>query len=139
VAINIARVYDAKGSGPGGNFLIDRLWPRGLAKADAPFEDWLKELAPSPELRKWYSHEVEKFDEFARRYREELADPSEAEQLDRLRERARRGRVVLLTATRDLEHSSAAVLRDVLMAQPPSLAGTERPARAAAERSRPAI
>jgi len=114
VAINIARLYDALGSEPAGNFLIDRLWPRGLAKADAPFEDWLKDIAPSPDLRKWYSHQVEKYDEFARRYRDELNEPDAAEQLDKLRKRARRGRVLLLTATKDLEHSSAAVLRDVL-------------------------
>ncbi|MGN6475567.1 MAG: DUF488 domain-containing protein [Mycobacteriales bacterium] len=114
MAIEIARVYDAKGTDPAGKFLVDRLWPRGLTKRDAPFEEWLKDIAPSPQLRKWYSHEVEKYDEFTRRYREELAEPGAAEHLDALRKRARRRRVVLVTATKDLEHSSAAVLRDLL-------------------------
>lgn len=114
MGIEIARLYDVLGSDPTGMFLIDRLWPRGLAKADAPFEEWLKDVAPSPDLRKWYSHEVKKYDEFAGRYSAELAEPARAAQLDRLRKRARREAVVLLTATKDLEHSSAAVLRDLL-------------------------
>jgi uncharacterized protein YeaO (DUF488 family) len=114
VGIAIARVYDAMGADPHGRFLVDRLWPRGLAKASAPFEEWLKDIAPSPELRKWYSHEVEKYAEFARRYRGELATPEQRTALDDLRGRGRAGEVVLLTATKDLQHSGAAVLRDLL-------------------------
>jgi uncharacterized protein YeaO (DUF488 family) len=89
--------------------LVDRLWPRGLAKASAPFDRWLKDVAPSPALRAFYGHRPERFAEFARRYREELRDdPTGA--VAELVALARSGPVVLLTATRDLEHSSARVL-----------------------------
>jgi uncharacterized protein YeaO (DUF488 family) len=114
VGVKIARVYDEAGADPKGRFLVDRLWPRGLAKAEAPFEEWLKDIAPTPELRKWYSHDVEQYAEFARRYRKELREAPAAAALGMLRKRARRGRVVLLTATKDLEHSGAAVVRDAL-------------------------
>jgi uncharacterized protein YeaO (DUF488 family) len=114
VGVEIARVYDASGADPIGRFLIDRLWPRGLAKATAPFERWLRDIAPTSELRKWYSHEVERYDEFAARYRDELGAEPAKSLLAMLRDRARNGDVVLLTATKDLQHSSAAVLRDDL-------------------------
>lgn len=114
MGFHIARVYYAKSEPPAGRFLVDRLWPRGLAKADAPFEQWLKDIAPSPELRKWYSHDVAKYDEFATRYRSELeADPAQPI-LEMLKDRARTGDVILLTATTDLDHSGAAALSDVL-------------------------
>jgi uncharacterized protein YeaO (DUF488 family) len=114
MGLDIARVYEAAGADPTGRFLIDRLWPRGLAKATAPFEQWLRDIAPTPDLRKWYSHEVEKYDEFASSYLIELeAEPAQS-LLTMLRDRTRTDDVVLLTATRDLEHSSAAVLRDLL-------------------------
>ena len=71
--LSIARVYDEVGQNPRRGVLVDRLWPRGLARTDAPFETWAKDVAPSPQLRKWYGHVVERFDEFARRYREELS------------------------------------------------------------------
>jgi uncharacterized protein YeaO (DUF488 family) len=114
VAVAIARVYDEIGADPHGKFLIDRLWPRGLSKPKAPFEEWLREIAPSPDLRKWYSHEVDKYDEFARRYRAELKVGVAAQRLETLRDRARSEDITLLTATKDLEHSSAAVLQRVL-------------------------
>ncbi|HVV74705.1 MAG TPA: DUF488 family protein [Mycobacteriales bacterium] len=114
MGLSIARVYDVTGADPTAKFLIDRLWPRGLTKAKAPFEAWLKEIAPSPDLRKWYSHEVEKYDEFARRYRNELASGDAEPTLEMLRARAKKEPVVLLTATKNLEHSSAPVLRDLL-------------------------
>ena len=114
MSVDIARIYDVLDTEPAGKFLIDRLWPRGLRKADAPFEQWLKEIAPTPDLRKWYSHEVEKYDEFARRYRDELTRDPPRSLLATLRERSEAHPVVLLTATKDLEHSSAVVLRDVL-------------------------
>lgn len=110
----IARVYDARDDDPANHFLIDRLWPRGLARANAPFEEWLRDIAPTPELRKWYSHELDKYDEFAERYRAELNSGEPARLLERVRELAETNDVVLLTATKDLEHSSAAVIRDRL-------------------------
>ena len=95
--------------------LVDRLWPRGIAKADAPFDEWAKEVAPSTELRRWYGHDPVKFDEFAARYRAELAQPSAEVSVARLRRRGEKSGVVLVTATRDVEHSAAEVLLGVLV------------------------
>jgi len=94
--------------------LVDRLWPRGLRKDAVDHDEWARDVAPSTALRRWYGHEPERFAEFADRYRAELAAGSAAEQLGRLRERARSGTLVLLTATRDVEISAAAVLRDAI-------------------------
>lgn len=113
----IVRIYDDRDGhdGRGGyRVLVDRLWPRGVRKDDAHLDEWNKDVAPSAELRKWYGHDVARFDEFARRYRAELARPPGADAVDALRRRARRGRVVLLTATKDVDHSGARVLLDVL-------------------------
>jgi uncharacterized protein YeaO (DUF488 family)/DNA-binding MarR family transcriptional regulator len=112
--VDIGRVYDDL-EGSACKILVDRLWPRGIAKADAPFDQWLKEVAPSAQLRKWYGHVPERFDEFGRRYRNELAAEAPArDALIALRKTARESGVVLLTATRDLEHSGAAVLGQVM-------------------------
>jgi uncharacterized protein YeaO (DUF488 family) len=108
------RIYDAAEDADGTRVLVDRVWPRGLRKADAAYDDWVKDVAPSTELRKWYNHEQQKFPEFVRRYRDELnSDPARAA-FDRLREIAREGPLTLLTASKDLEHSQAAVLADML-------------------------
>jgi len=92
--------------------LVDRLWPRGLAKADADFDDWIKSVAPSTELRRWYAHDPTRFAEFSTRYRDELA--TAGEDLASLRRAAKRGRLTLLTATKDLDTSHAAVLAEVI-------------------------
>lgn len=94
--------------------LVDRLWPRGVKKADAHLDAWLKDLAPSPDLRRWYGHDPARFDEFARRYRDELSRSPAAEAVERLRELAQERPVALLTATRDVDRSGARVVRDVL-------------------------
>lgn len=112
-AVSVARVYDGPVRG-GTGVLVDRLWPRGLARERAPFTEWLKDVAPSPALRKWYGHRPERFDEFARRYREELDRDPARSSLDSLRATARSKPVVLVTATKDVEHSGARVLKDVL-------------------------
>jgi uncharacterized protein YeaO (DUF488 family) len=109
-AVTVGRVYD-RDTGSAERILVDRLWPRGVAKADAAFDVWLKDVAPSTELRRWYSHDVSRHPEFARRYRAELDDN---EALDELVERCRSHPVVLLTATRDLAHSGAQVLAEVV-------------------------
>jgi uncharacterized protein YeaO (DUF488 family)/DNA-binding MarR family transcriptional regulator len=111
--VGIARVYDAPAPGAR-RLLVDRLWPRGIAKQGAPFKEWLKDVAPSTELRKWYAHAPERFSEFARRYREELTHDPAKEALGSLRKQASVKKLVLVTATRDLERSGAAVLREVL-------------------------
>jgi uncharacterized protein YeaO (DUF488 family) len=95
--------------------LVDRLWPRGLRRADAALDDWLKEVAPSADLRRWYGHDVPRFEEFTRRYHEELQQPSAAPAVERLRQLARSGPLTLLTATRDVDHSGAVVLLEYLL------------------------
>ncbi len=108
-AVTTGRVYDPPEPDGATVLLVDRLWPRGLARASAPFDRWLKDVAPSPALRVFYGHRPERFAEFAHRYREELRDDRSGA-VGELVALARSGPVVLLTATRDLEHSSAHVL-----------------------------
>ncbi len=111
--VDLRRVYDdARGSGY--RVLVDRLWPRGVSKSAAALDEWLRDAAPSSELRRWYGHRVERFEEFAVRYRAELRHPPAAAAVDRLVELALAQSVTLLTATRDVEHSGARVLYDVL-------------------------
>jgi uncharacterized protein YeaO (DUF488 family) len=92
--------------------LVDRLWPRGVSKEEAHLDEWARELAPSPELRRWFGHDPARFDEFRRRYRDELA--GREEKLGELRERATHGTVTLVYAARDTEHNDAVVLAELL-------------------------
>jgi uncharacterized protein YeaO (DUF488 family) len=94
--------------------LVDRIWPRGLAKDHAHLDEWLKQVAPSPELRKWYGHDPDRYAEFTRRYRAELDDPERAEALAHLRDFARSGPLTLLTAAKRDDISQARVLADLL-------------------------
>lgn len=113
--IVVVRVYEDPGrSGAEHRVLVDRLWPRGVKKEAVDLDEWVKDAAPSAALRQWYGHEPERFTEFARRYRAELAHEPAASAVDDLRRQARRHRLVLLTATRDVEHSGAEVLRRAL-------------------------
>lgn len=112
--VTVARIDDVSAKENGDRVLVDRLWPRGIAKTNAPFDSWLKDVAPSTELRRWYGHDPIRFDEFARRFRDELTTNPKREAFEMLRAQVRRSRVVLVTAARDLDHSSAVVLRDVL-------------------------
>ena len=108
--VRARRVYEPAEQSDGRRVLVDRLWPRGLSKERARLDEWLKAVAPSDELRRWYGHEPARFAEFTRRYEAELEDPERAEALSHLSEEVRSGPVTLLTATRDLERSEAAVL-----------------------------
>src|SRR5215472_11865227 len=110
----IRRVYEHAPSRGVHRVLVDRLWPRGIAKADAPIDEWMKDVAPSTELRKWYGHDPDKFAAFATRYRAELRHSPGKEALAQLHDKAKRKRVALVTATRDVEHSGAEVLLGVL-------------------------
>jgi len=112
--VRLRRVYEAPDPADGRRVLVDRLWPRGLAKSKAALGEWLKAVAPSDELRRWYGHQPEKFPEFRRRYLQELRTAEQSAALDHLRQLARHGTVTLLTATRDVEHSEAAVLAELL-------------------------
>ena len=110
VDVRYRRVYDERSGQDGVRILVDRVWPRGLRKEDAHIDEWLSDVAPSTELRRWYGHDPDRFAEFRRRYLAELRDAEHQAAVQRLRETASRRRVTLLTATRDLEHSQAAVL-----------------------------
>jgi uncharacterized protein YeaO (DUF488 family) len=110
----VHRVYD-EDRGRGYRVLVDRLWPRGVSKEKAALDEWEKDVAPSDGLRRWYGHDPDKFAEFARRYRAELNTLPGKEAVARLRETAKKKAVVLLTATRDVEHSGAAVLLTALV------------------------
>jgi uncharacterized protein YeaO (DUF488 family) len=107
-------VYDAPEPDDGQRVLVDRLWPRGLSKARAALTDWCKEVAPSTELRKWYGHDPDRYEEFAERYRAELDDPEHADALARLKKLAGHGRLTLLTAAKRSDISEATVLADLL-------------------------
>ena len=112
--VRVRRVYDPPDPADGHRVLVDRLWPRGLAKSAAALDEWLRAVAPSDELRRWYGHEVGKFAEFRDRYLAELGTPERAEAVAHLRELADPGPLTLLTATKDVEHSQAAVLAECL-------------------------
>ena len=112
--IRVRRVYDDPSPADGLRVLVDRVWPRGMSKNAAHLDEWIKDAAPSTSLRRWYGHRPERFIEFRRRYLAELADAQPAAALSRLRQMARSRRVTLLTATRDVDHSQAAVLAEQL-------------------------
>lgn len=112
--VRVRRVYDDVEQADGARVLVDRVWPRGMKKEAARLDDWVKEVAPSTELRKWYGHDPEKFREFRRRYREELDSENGRKAFDRLRELSDGRTMTLLTATKDVEYSQARVLADLL-------------------------
>ena len=108
--VRTKRVYEPPAKDDGYRVLVDRVWPRGLSRERAALDEWARELAPSAELRKWFAHKPERFDEFGRRYREELR--AHQQELDALRKR--KGTVTLLFGARDTEHNNAVVLAEVL-------------------------
>lgn len=113
--MRVRRVYEeAEPTKDGARVLVDGIWPRGLAKADARLDGWEKQVAPSTELRKWYGHDPQRWPEFTRRYREELATPEMREALHELRRRAGTGTLTLLTAVKDPEHGHTKVLAEEL-------------------------
>jgi uncharacterized protein YeaO (DUF488 family) len=116
--VRLRRVYDQPEPADGRRVLVDRLWPRGLSKERAAVDDWLRAVAPSEELRRWYRHQPDRFSDFRLRYQQELHAPESMAAVARLRELARSGPVTLLTATRDLGHSQAAVLAELLRGTP---------------------
>lgn len=111
--VTYRRIYDEASPEDGTRILVDRLWPRGKRREDLHVDEWLRDVAPSTELRRWYGHVPARFAEFRRRYLAELRRPEQQEAVNRLRAAAGR-RLTLLTAARDLEHSQAAVLAEWL-------------------------
>jgi uncharacterized protein YeaO (DUF488 family) len=108
----VKRIYEAPEASDGQRLLVDRLWPRGIRKDEAALDDWLRDLAPSTELRVWFGHEPGRWAQFQRRYRRELAERGQL--LDAVVARARQGRVTLLYAARDVQANHAMVLQQIL-------------------------
>lgn len=110
--INVKRVYDAADKTDGTRYLIERLWPRGIRKDSLPIAGWLKDAGPTTELRKWFNHDPEKWDEFRRRYVAELeANPDSWRPIV---EAARKGTVTLIYSSHDMEHNNAIALQEFL-------------------------
>jgi uncharacterized protein YeaO (DUF488 family) len=111
--IKLKRAYDPAGSRDGTRILIDRLWPRGVRKADAAIDLWAKDIAPSTALRRWFGHDPARWHNFRRRYSEEIH--RHRDRLRELRTLARRGRITLVFAAHDKAHNDAVVLREILL------------------------
>jgi uncharacterized protein YeaO (DUF488 family) len=138
MTVAVKRVYESPAQKDGVRVLVDRLWPRGLRKQDAAIESWLRDLAPSNELRKWFHAQPERWEEFRKRYLKELSAPKAQAALNKLYYLARRGTLTLLYASKNEEHNNATVLRDLLegarkppRGTGPSAAGAMRARRAA--------
>jgi uncharacterized protein YeaO (DUF488 family) len=110
--VRLKRAYEPPAASDGYRVLVDRLWPRGVSREQARFDEWARELAPSSQLRRWFAHDPERFAEFKRRYAEELA--AQEEKLRELRGRARQGTLTLVYGARDTEHNDAVVLAELL-------------------------
>ncbi|WP_395326974.1 DUF488 domain-containing protein [Novosphingobium sp. BL-8H] len=111
--VRLKRIYEQAAASDGLRFLVDRLWPRGISKERAALTEWVREIAPSTELRKWFGHDPDRWNEFQSRYRAELAGANAT--LDRIRTMATGSVITLLYAARDQEHNEAVVLRMVLL------------------------
>ena len=110
--IQLKRAYEPPGKQDGARLLVERLWPRGLTKEKAGIDEWFKDVAPSQGLRKWYAHDVKKWEAFRKRYLDELRGNPEA--VDRLRERVKAGPVTFVYAAKDEAHNSAVLLKEFL-------------------------
>jgi uncharacterized protein YeaO (DUF488 family) len=117
--VRVRRIYDKTEPDDGLRVLVDRVWPRGLSKDRAYLDEWTRDLAPSTELRKWYGHDPEKFDQFRSQYRRELEDPTRRAALKHLRTLLEDHPLTLLTATTDVKHSNATVLAELLREEQP--------------------
>ena len=114
--IRLKRAYEEPSKNDGTPILVERLWPRGVSKERAAIDLWLKEVAPSAGLRKWYGHDLDKWDEFRKRYRAELQDNGAV--IDDLKQRLKEGPVTFVFAAKDEEHNSALVLKEFLERRP---------------------
>ncbi len=115
MGVRLKRVYDAPAPEDGTRVLVDRLWPRGLTREQARVDLWLRDIAPSNELRKWFGHRADRIEEFRTRYVQELNEPQRQEALARLRELARNGTVTLLFAAKSADLSHAGLLAELLL------------------------
>lgn len=113
--INIKRIYEPTSPEDGKRILIDRLWPRGKSKKEADIDEWMKQIAPSNELRKWFAHDPQKFNEFTKRYRRELEDSAFQEEISLLVQMHKEGTITLLYSAKDEEFNQAIVLKEYLL------------------------
>lgn len=140
MAVALKRAYNAPAASDGARVLVERLWPRGVKKETAKIDLWLKDLAPSTELRKWFHERPSMWRQFRDKYMQELRSPEASAALDQLYELVARKNVTLVFGSRDTEHNSAVILKDLLdgMRKPPSSSGPEKaaavPSRARAKR-----
>jgi uncharacterized protein YeaO (DUF488 family) len=114
MSIVLKRIYDEPPQLGGHRILIDRVWPRGISKEDANLDEWIKEITPSPPLRKWFHHEQERFEEFKKAYKEELNQDAKQKKLQELKEMSANERLVLLYGAKDKQYNHAVVLKEVL-------------------------
>ena len=114
MTVRLARVYDQPDKDDGMRILVDRVWPRGLTKAKAQVDEWLRELGPSTALRKWFGHDPKRWEEFRTRYRAELSEPEQRDRLDHVRKLATKQRVTLVYGAKDTEHNQAIVIAEEL-------------------------
>jgi uncharacterized protein YeaO (DUF488 family) len=111
--VKLKRAYDPPAAGDGTRILVDRLWPRGVTKKRAAIDQWMKDIAPSTELRKWFSHDPGRWDEFRRRYAKEVHQNTDL--LDQLRSLARQGPITLVYSAHDEKHNDAVELRELIL------------------------
>ena len=111
--VKLKRAYEQPESEDGVRLLVDRLWPRGVKKEDGAIDKWMKELAPSTELRKWFGHDPDRWEEFRERYAKEVNE--HPDQLKQLRALARKGAITLVYSAHDEEHNNAVALRDIIL------------------------
>ncbi len=114
LTIKLKRAYDKPANDDGTRILVDRIWPRGLSKERAHIDLWLKDVAPSSELRKWFAHDPARFSEFRQRYQQELATGSGQDALQKLRDLAHQQPVTLIFSAHDTDHNNAVILRDLV-------------------------
>lgn len=112
MSVLIKRIYDVKENDDGYRVLVDRIWPRGVSKEDANLDEWLKDIAPSTELRKWFDHKKERFEEFSLKYQKEIQKHPEI--IRKLIEKAKSGKLILLYGAKDEKHNQAVVLKNFI-------------------------
>ena len=114
MTVGLRRAYEAPGADDGYRVLVDRVWPRGRSRDELHIDEWARDLGPSNELRRWFGHDPVRWEEFRKRYRDELSDPERAAKLDELAERARHGRLTVVYGARDETHNQAVVIAEQL-------------------------
>lgn len=115
MAINLKRVYEEVNKKDGTRVLVDRVWPRGVSKEKANLTEWFKEIGPSTELRKWFDHDPDKYDEFKKKYKQELESGKQKEELDKLKGIVKNEKpVTLVYSAKDEKHNQAQVLKEIL-------------------------